>query len=81
MGFSVNRYLKQQCSQHHAGRAALIFFDLGPGVCPESVVVVAETALELCWAELAGLGPAGARNKEMIFKLQNDLLSTITSET
>lgn len=50
---------QQQCCQHHAGRAALIFFDLGTGVCPESVVV--ETALEL-----TGLGPAG-KNREVFF--------------
>lgn len=43
--------------QHQAGRGALSFFDLGAGVLPESEVV--ETALELWWAELAGLGPEG----------------------
>lgn len=45
-----------QRSQHQAGRAALSFFDLGTGVLPESGE---ETALELWWAELTDLGPAG----------------------
>lgn len=38
-----------QCSQHHAGRAALNFFDLDAGVWLESVVV--EAALEQSLAE------------------------------
>lgn len=46
----------QQCSQHQAGRAAFSFFDLGVVVLLE--LVLAETALELWWAELIGLEPA-----------------------
>lgn len=67
--------LKQQCSQHQAGRAAPSFFDLGTGLLAESLVVEDE----LWWAELTGLEPAGVDNREIFLSLEKQFNKYINS--